>query len=260
MPLETLLVEDRGTVRVLTMNRPDRLNALSRQLVADLGAAAREAGADRGVRAVVVTGAGEKAFSAGADLKERQTMTLDDVRDFLLLYKASFEDLDRCPKPVVAAINGVAFGGGLEVALSCDLRVADPAAKMGLTETRLGIIPGAGGTQRLPRLVGVARAKDLILTGRHVSAEEALSLGLVNRMSGVGDAVGEAVRLAAQCAEGAPIALEMALRAIDQGAQAAFEHGLEIERDAYLVTLATKDRDEGIAAFKEKRKPIFRGE
>jgi len=256
---ETLLVENRGAVRIVTLSRPDRLNALSRQLVAEIGEAARAAGADRSVRALVVTGAG-KAFCAGADLKERQTMTLDDVREFLGLYRASFRDLDRCPKPVVAAINGLAFGGGLEVALCCDLRVADPAAKMGLTETRLGIIPGAGGTQRLPRVIGVARAKDLVLTGRHVGAEEALSLGLLSRVSAAGQVLEAAIALATQCAEGAPIALACALEAIDDGTEAPLQTGLDLERDAYLATLVTKDRDEGIAAFKEKRKPVFRGE
>jgi enoyl-CoA hydratase/carnithine racemase len=260
MPFETLLVEDRGPVRVLTMNRPERLNALSRNLVAEIGLAARAASADRAVRAVVLTGAGEKAFCAGADLKERQTMTLDEVRDFLALYRASFGDLDRCSKPVVAAIGGVAFGGGLEVALACDLRVADPAAKMGLTETRLGIMPGAGGTQRLPRLVGVARAKDLILTGRHVGATEAFGFGLVNRISEPGKVIGAAVALAEECAEGAPISLERALAAIDLGTDTTFESGLDIERECYAATLVTKDRDEGIAAFREKRKPVFRGE
>ena len=257
---ETLIVEDRGPVRVVTLNRPDRLNALSRQLVAELGQEARAASALRAVQAVVVTGAGDKAFSAGADLKERQTMTLDDVRDFLALYRASFGELDRCAKPVVAALNGVAFGGGLEVALCCDLRVADPAARMGLTETRLGIIPGAGGTQRLPRLIGVARAKDLILTGRHVGAQEALLLGLVNRVSEPGRSVEAAVALAAQCAQGAPIALARALEAIDRGTDGPFESGLDVERECYAATLLTKDREEGIAAFNEKRKPVFRGE
>src|SRR5213082_565495 len=174
--------EDRGSVRVLTIDGEARMNVLSRGLVADLAEAARAAAADECVRAVVITGAGSRAFCAGANLKERRGWTEDDVRRWLVELHAAMREIERCPKPWIAAINGLALGGGCELALVCDLRVMDPAAQMGLTETKVGVIPGGGGTVRLPRLVGVGRAKDLILTARRVEALEALQIGLVNRI------------------------------------------------------------------------------
>src|SRR5258706_2080781 len=175
-------VDQRGGVAVWTIDRPDRMNSLSRATVHAFGKLARDAVANPTIRAIVITGAGEKAFCAGADLKERQGMSENDVRVQVELYRSELGPLDRSPKPVIAAINGVAFGGGMELALLCDLRVCVAHAKMGLPETTLGIIPGAGGTQRLPRIVGEARAKEIILLGRSLSAEEALAWGLVNRV------------------------------------------------------------------------------
>jgi enoyl-CoA hydratase/carnithine racemase len=259
--MEHLTVEDQGAVRILTLNRPDRMNALSRKLVAEIGEAARSASETKGVRAVVVTGAGGKAFCAGADLKERTAMTEEDVSAFLGEYRRAFGALDRCDRPVIAAIQGVAFGGGLELALACDLRVADPSAKMGLVEVQVGIIPGAGGTQRLTRLVGVGRAKDLIVSGRRLDPPEALAIGLVNRVSAPGEALAEAVAWGAQIAEScAPIAVTQALAAIDGGIDLPLEAGLELERRCYEALLPTADRREGIAAFAGKRKPVYRGE
>lgn len=259
--MEHLTVVDDGAVRILTLNRPDRMNALSRKLVAELGEAARSASEAKGVRAVVLTGAGDKAFCAGADLKERTAMTEEDVRAFLWEYRRAFGALDRCRRPVIAAIQGVAFGGGLELALACDLRVADPAVTMGLVEVQVGIIPGAGGTQRLTRLVGVGRAKDLILSGRRLDPAEALAIGLVNRVSAPGRALAEAVAWGAQIAEQcAPIAVTQALDAIDGGVDLPLAAALDHERLCYEVLLQTADRREGIAAFAEKRKPVYRGE
>ena len=258
--MEQLTIEDRGAVRILTLNRPDRMNALSRVLVDEIGTAARQADADAAVRAVVVTGAGGKAFCAGADLKERDDMTEDDVRAFLWVYRRAFGALDRCGKPVIAAVQGVAFGGGLELALACDLRVADPAAQLGLVEVRVGIMPGAGGTQRLARLVGVGRAKELIVTGRRLDAAAALAMGVVNRVSAPGCALEEAVAWATEIAEScAPIAVRQALTAIDEGIELPLEAGLDVERRCYEVLLPTADRREGIAAFAAKRKPSYRG-
>src|SRR4051812_3290912 len=182
-------LERRGPVGVLIIDRADRRNALSRDTLFALGRLGRELVADETVRAIVVTGSGDKAFCAGADLKERQGMSTDDVRTQVGLYRPELGVLDTSPKPVVAALNGVAFGGGLELALICDLRVAAPHAEVGLPETTLGIIPGAGGTQRLPRVVGEARAKEMILLGRKLSASEALGWGLVNRVSPEGTPV-----------------------------------------------------------------------
>ncbi len=253
-------VDQRGTVAVWTIDRPARMNALSRSTLVALGKLAREAEDNASIRAIVVTGAGDKAFSAGADLKERQGMTDDDVRAQLEIYRHELGPLDRSPKPVVAAINGVALGGGLELALCCDLRVAAAHAVLGLPETSLGIIPGAGGTQRLPRVVGEARAKEMILLARRLTADEALAWGLVNRVTPAGtNVVDDAVAWIAPIAEGAPLAQAAALEAIDRASCTSLEVGLELEKVSYGKALASDDRREALAAFAEKRQPLFRG-
>ena len=260
MTLETVRVQRRGSVAVWTIDRADRMNALDRATLLALGRLAREADADDAIRAVVVTGAGDRAFCAGADLKERQGMTDAEVARHLDLCRAELGALDRLGKPVVAAINGLALGGGLELALCCDLRVASATAQLGLPETSLGIVPGAGGTQRLPRIVGEGRAKEMILLARRLSAAEALSWGLVNRVTSAGvDVVEDAVEWVRPIAEGAPIAQAAALAAIDRALDVELDVGLSLERASYDRTLATHDRREALAAFAEKRKPRFRG-
>lgn len=252
--------EMRGHVAVWTLDRPDRMNALSRDTLLALGRLSRATAADPSVRAIVITGAGDKAFCAGADLKERQGMTDADVRRQVDLYRSELGPLDRSPKPVVAALNGVAFGGGLELALVCDLRVAVTHAKVGLPETTLGIIPGAGGTQRLPRIVGEARAKEMILLGRRLTADEALAWGLVNRVTEAGrNVVDDAVAWIAPIAEGAPIAQAAALEAIDRSFDTTLELGLELEKVSYERVLGSEDRREALRAFTEKRPPKFTG-
>ena len=253
-------VDQRGAVAVWTIDRADRRNALSRATLLAFGKLARDVARDPSVRAVVVTGAGDAAFCAGADLKERQGMTENDVRVQVDLYRTELGPLDRCPKPVVAAINGVALGGGLELALCCDLRVAAPHAVLGLPETSLGIIPGAGGTQRLPRVVGEARAKEMILLARRLDAREALAWGLVNRISPEGEkVVDDAVAWLWPIAEGAPIAQAAALEAVDRALDVTLELGMELEKVSYDKTLVSADRREALAAFAEKRKPRFEG-
>jgi enoyl-CoA hydratase/carnithine racemase len=257
---DPVLLERRGPVAVLTIDRADRRNALSRDTLMSLGRLGRELVFDPQVRAIVVTGSGDKAFCAGADLKERQGMSTDDVRVQVGLYRSELGVLDQSPKPVVAAINGVAFGGGLELALVCDLRVAAPHAELALPETTLGIIPGAGGTQRLGRIVGEARAKELILLGRRLTAAEALSWGLINRICPEGtNVVDDAISWLAPIANGAPIAQSNALRAIEAAYDVPLELGLELERVFYDETLRSEDRLEALKAFAEKRKPVFRG-
>jgi enoyl-CoA hydratase/carnithine racemase len=257
---DPVLLERRGSIGVLTIDRADRRNALSRDTLFALGKLGAELVADAAVRAIVVTGAGDKAFCAGADLKERQGMSLEDVRTQVGLYRTELGVLDRSPKPVVAAINGVAFGGGLELALICDLRVAAPHAELALPETTLGIIPGAGGTQRLPRVVGEARAKELILLGKRIPADQALAWGLVNRVSPRGTTVLEdTLGWIDPIANGAPIAQSAALRAIESSYEVALERGLELERVYYDETLRSEDRVEALRAFAEKRKPSFQG-
>ena len=255
-----LVVERRGAIALFTLNGPDRMNALSRHTVTALDTAARAAESDPSVRAIVITGAGDKAFCAGADLKERQGMTIDDVRAFLSLYRVAFGTIDRLSKPVIAAINGVAFGGGLELALACDFRLVHANAQIGLTETSLAIIPGAGGTQRLPRIVGEAKAKELVLFAERLTAARALEVGLVNRVVPAGTSVVEAaLAFAAPFETAAPIAVAAALHAIDAAANTSIEEGLSIERQCYERTLVSEDRLEALAAFAQKRKPIFAG-
>ncbi len=258
---ENVTLERDGGWAVVTLNRPDAMNSLSRALVRELGDVFRALSADATVRVVILTGAGDKAFCAGADLKERKGMTDDDVRAMLGYYRESFGVIDRCAKPVVAALNGVALGGGFELALACDLRVAAATALVGLPETTLAIIPGAGGTQRLPRLVGTGKAKELILLGRRIAAPEALALGLVTAVADVGErAVDAAKKLTAHLVTGAPIALAAAMEAVDEGADLDFEAGLDLEARCYEKTLQSTDRREALAAFAEKRKPVYRGE
>jgi len=250
----------RGAVAVLQIDRETRRNALSRDTLLAFGRLGREVVADPEVRAIVITGAGDKAFCAGADLKERQGMSSDDVRVQVGLYRSELGVLDKSPKPVIAAINGVAFGGGLELALVCDLRVAAPSAELALPETTLGIIPGAGGTQRLPRIVGEARAKEMILLGRKLTATQALAWGLVNRVSPDGTSVlDDVLAWIDPIANGAPIAQGAALRAIDASYDTSLDLGLELERVFYDETLRSEDRSEALHAFAEKRRPVFRG-
>jgi methylglutaconyl-CoA hydratase len=253
-------IEQRGGVAIWTIDRPDRMNAMSRAVLSALGSLARDAAKNASIRAIVVTGAGDRAFCAGADLKERQAMTDDDVRAQLDLYRSELGPIDQSPKPVIAAINGVAVGGGLELALLCDLRVAAAHAELGLPETSLGIIPGAGGTQRLPRIVGEARAKEMVLLARRLSAAEALAWGLVNRVTPLGrSVVDDAVEWIRPIAEGAPIAQAAALEAIDRGLDVNLETGLLLEKVQYERTIATEDRREALAAFAAKRPPRFQG-
>jgi enoyl-CoA hydratase/carnithine racemase len=254
-----LRCEDRGPVRVLTIDGEGRMNVLSRALVAELTAQARRAAAEDSVRAVVVTGAGSRAFCAGANLKERRGWTEDDVRRWLVELHEGLREVERCPKPWIAAVNGLALGGGCELALACDLRVLDPAAQMGLTEVRIGIIPGGGGTVRLARVIGLGRARDLVLTARRVEAEEALQIGLANRIGAAGDSVSAAVALGNEIAANAPVAVAAAKASLEDAWDLALDAALEREREHYDKALRSEDRLEGLAAFAEKRPPRWKG-
>ncbi|QQE75879.1 enoyl-CoA hydratase/isomerase family protein [Brevibacillus composti] len=256
----TVLFQRDGSVGVLTIHRPDVYNCLNLDTLVSMRKIIAEVTADREVRVLVITGAGEKAFCSGADLRERRSMSDQEVQHYIRTIRDTFTEVEKLPRPVIAAINGLALGGGTELALSCDLRVMSETAQMGLTETSLGIIPGAGGTQRLPRLIGKGLAKELIFTARRVAADEALAIGLVNRVAAPERLMQSVLTLAEEIAANAPIALAQAKFAIDHGLEADLATGLAIESNAYQVLIPTRDRLEGLAAFKEKRKPVYRGE
>ncbi|MBA4494264.1 enoyl-CoA hydratase [Paenactinomyces guangxiensis] len=252
--------ERQDGITVVRLNRPEVYNALNLPALQELSQIANELAHERETRVVIITGAGEKAFCSGADLKERYTFSEDQVRRYITLIRETFTRIERLPKPVIAAVNGLALGGGMELALACDLRVADPTAVLGLTETSLGIIPGAGGTQRLPRIIGKAKAKELIFTAQKISAALAEEIGLVNRVAEKGKVMEAALELAAIIRENAPLSLAQAKFAIDQGMEVDLASGLALETKAYETLIPTKDRLEGLQAFKEKRKPIYLGE
>ncbi len=252
--------ERRGGVEIWTIDGESRRNSISVAMLAELNALLARAAGDRALRCVVVTGAGDKAFCAGADLKERARMSDAEVHAFHHGLRRAFRAIEEAPQPFVAALNGAALGGGLELALACDLRVASDAAQMGLPEVSLGIIPGGGGTQRLSRLVGVARAKDLVLTARRIGAAEALAMGLVARIAPPQRLLDDAAALAEQIARNAPISLRQAKRAIDGGFHLPLEEALELENRMYQDCLGTRDRLEALRAFAEKRPPVFTGE
>lgn len=260
MANEVLLTEKRDGVALVTLNRPEVMNAFNFALLHALRDAVESLRFDRSVRVIIITGAGDKAFCSGADLKERATLAPDEVRRFIYTIRNLFTAIEYLNKPVIAAVNGIALGGGTELALASDIRIAAQTATMGLTETRLAIIPGAGGTQRLPRLVGKGKAKELIFTGRRVGAQEALTIGLVNQVFPPADLLDECFKMAAMICETGPVAIEQAKYAINHGLETDLHTGLAIESNAYWVTIPTEDRLEALAAFKEKRKPIFKGQ
>jgi len=259
MSEEVLLAKEEQGVVTLTLNRPEVMNSLNFPLLFALRDMIESFRFRRDIRVIIVTGVGDKAFCSGADLKERATLPPEKVREYIFTIRNLFTSIEELNKPVIAAVNGIALGGGTELALASDIRIAAKNATMGLTETRLAIIPGAGGTQRLPRLVGRGKAKELIFTGRRVDAEEALRIGLVNQVCEPKDLLEESRKMAAVICETGPIAIEQAKYAINHGLETDIATGLAIESNAYWVCIPTEDRLEGLAAFKEKRKPVYKG-
>jgi len=261
MSQEVVRYEKDGHIGLITLNRPEELNALNYDALHRLGEILEEIRLNsKEVRVVLVKAEG-RAFCAGADLKERRTLSEQQVRRNVRKIRNVFTALERLPQPTIALINGFAFGGGFELALACDFRFAVAEAKMGLTEVSLGIIPGAGGTQRLSRLIGPSKAKELILTARKITAEAAYALGFV---SGVAQDAAELQELAGGLAQeilaNAPLAVYQAKAAIDRGFSVDLQTGLDVETMCYEVIIPTKDRVEALEAFREKRKPVFTGE
>ncbi len=267
---KVLLVEKESPIAWLKLNRLKVHNCLNREILNAIVSACEELAQDKSIRVVAVIGAGSKVFCAGADLAERKGMSQGDTLDYITLINKAMNALEKLPQPVIAAINGSAFGGGTELALACDLRVMVEDASLRLTEVKLGIIPGAGGTQRLPRLIGKSKAKEMILTASPITAQDGYRLGLIHRTvpaSSQSEAetfntalMAEIKKWALEIATAAPLSLKQAKRAIDEGFDRDLEAGLALETQSYLQLVNTKDRLEGLAAFAEKRQPVYIGE
>ena len=255
---ENILLERRGRVALITINRPDKLNALNIKTREELANALDELRADAEIRVVVLTGAGEKAFVAGADINEFAGRTAVQQRS-VMKARNIFVTAEDFPKPLIAMINGFCLGGGCELALSCDIRIASEKARFGQPEINLGIIPGGGGTQRLTRLVGEGKAMQMILSGEMIDAQEAHRLGLVNEVHPVADLEAKTFELANKIAEKSPVALAMAKTAVKAAARTTLREGLDQEIDLFALCFSSEDKEEGVRAFLEKRKPEFKG-
>ena len=255
---ESITVERRGKVAVLTINRPEKLNALNKQVHAEGVSALEELRHDESVRVLVITGAGEKSFIAGADISEFEGQTPVTQRD-LFHEKTFFNSIDAFPKPVIAMVNGFCLGGGNELAMACDLRICSENARFAQPEINLGIMCGGGGTQRLTRLVGEGRSMEMVLTGDMIDAETAEKIGLVNHVYPAAELEAKTMELAQKIAEKAPIALQLSKEAVKFASRSNLDEGLRREVDLFAICFSTEDKQEGVAAFLEKRKPVFKG-
>jgi enoyl-CoA hydratase len=259
MALDNLLIERDGATAIVTINRPKVLNALNTQTLDELRRAILDLKQDEGVRVVILTGAGEKSFVAGADINELAVQTPTGGREHALAGQQVLDLIENLGKPVIAAINGYALGGGCELAMACTLRIAADTARLGQPEISLGLIPGYAGTQRLPRLVGAGKAMEMILTGAPITADEAHRIGLVNRVVPAADLMAEARALAAQLGKNAPIAMRYIINAVTKGAEIPFADACQYEATLFGLVASTDDMREGTAAFLDKRKPEFKG-
>lgn len=257
--MKFIIFEKSEGIATITLNRPEALNAFNKEVIEEIMHALEDVKNDENIRVVVLTGSGEKAFSAGADIKAMAGMTSLKARELSLTGERLCVALESLEKPVIAALNGYALGGGLEVAMSCDIRIASENARVGQTEINIGLIPGWGGTQRLTRLIGRAKAKELVFTGRIIDAKSAEQLGIVN-MVVAADRLKEAVRqFALELASKAPVAVRVAKDLINKGADISLDSALALEREGFGVVASTEDLKEGVSAFTEKRKPVFKG-
>lgn len=259
MTYETLRIERAGTTALVTINREKKLNALDTTVLRELQALVLELSADAGVRAVILTGAGQKSFVAGADISELARLSPQEAIARARLGQLVMNTIEASPRPFIAAINGFALGGGLELALACDIRIASTNAKLGLPEVTLGLIPGYGGTQRLPRILSRGKALELILTGEPVDAHEAHRIGLVERVVDQPQLLDEARKVASAIALRGPVAVALAKRAVHVGVEQSMDTGLAFEAAQFGVVYTTQDAAEGLSAFMDKRNPTFRG-
>ncbi|MGL4849939.1 MAG: short-chain-enoyl-CoA hydratase [Clostridium sp.] len=257
MELKNVLLEKEGNLAIVTINRPKALNALNSETLADLNTVVEDLEKDSNIYAVILTGAGEKAFVAGADIAEMKDLTEEQGREFGILGNRVFRRLEKLDKPVIAAISGFALGGGCELAMSCDIRIASEKAKFGQPESGLGITPGFGGTQRLPRIVGLGKAKELIYTNEIIKADEALRIGLVNKVVALEELMDAAKEMASKIISNAPIANKLCKDAIDRGMQVSIDEAIMIEAEDFGKCFATEDQSEGMAAFMERRAKNF---
>ena len=259
MEFKYIIYEKSERIATITLNRPEVLNAFSKEVADEVLQAVDDIRKDENVRVIILTGAGEKAFSAGADIKAMKGMNALKARELSLMGEKICSAFENLEKPVIAAINGYALGGGLETAMSCDIRIASENARMGQTEVNIGLIPGWGGTQRLTRLVGATKAKELIYTGKIIDAKTAEQFGIVNMVVSA-DKLKETVRqFAAELAQKAPVALKVAKAVINKGAEISLDAAIALEREGFGVAASTEDLQEGVSAFIEKRKPTFKG-
>jgi enoyl-CoA hydratase/carnithine racemase len=259
LSFETVLYEKKGSIAYVTLNRPKMLNALNKQAVADLKAAFEDARDDASVRGVIFTGAGDKSFIAGADINEVAYDTPVQAEEKTRFGQGVMDLIENLGKPVIAAVNGFALGGGCESALACTIRLAAETAKFGLPEVKLGIIPGYGGTQRLPRLIGKGLALQLILTGGMITAQEAYRIGLVNEVVPGGELIGRAEAILNQISANAPLSVKFALESVNKGLETSLAEGLSLESSLVAICTSTEDKKEGTSAFLEKRAPKFQG-
>ena len=259
MELKNVIYEKSEGIAIITINRPDALNALNAETIDEILQCLEDIAKDDNVRAVILTGAGPKAFCAGADIKAMKGMTALDARKLSQMGYKLCKAIENLEKPVIAAINGYALGGGLEVAMACDLRIASEKARMGQTEINIGLIPGWGGTQRLPRLVGKTLAKEMVFTGKMIDAQTAYQRGLVNKVVSPEQLMDAAKEMAKELASKAPVALKLSKMLINHGLETDLDTALVLEREAFGVVASTEDLQEGVSAFLEKRKPVFKG-
>src|SRR5437763_3002877 len=256
---ENLLVEQRGSIAYVTINRPKVLNALNAATMGELRSAFTQIKDDGGVRAVILTGSGEKSFVAGADIGELQKNNPVEAKEYTHRGQAVLDLIENLGKPVIACINGFALGGGCEIAMACTMRLASDNAKLGQPEVKLGIIPGYGGTQRLPRLVGKGPAMQMVLAGEMITAQEAHRIGLVNEVVAPAELVPRAEAIAQKIIANAPLAVQYAMEAVNKGMEMTLAEGLFLEATLFAVSCATEDKKDGTSAFLEKRQPQFKG-